>query len=149
MFGYISGAIRVCVSSCNASSTGLFGDSQANRSCVATCSASPTPTFGQVSTSTCVPNCTVANEFGDPLHSNRRCVTQCTQSPQTYSYTVTKMCLQVCPDKFFGDKYTTAGFGVCATGCPSPYFADPISHVCIATCPAGYFGSPLTGRPCL
>lgn len=55
----------------------------------------------------------------------------------------------MCPPKFFGDKYTSVGFGICASGCPSPYFADPISRVCIATCPAGYFGSPLTGRPCL
>lgn len=46
MFSYVSGATRICVASCNSSTTGLFGDVQANRSCVSRCSSSPTPTFG-------------------------------------------------------------------------------------------------------
>lgn len=147
MFSYVSGSTRVCVSSCNASSTGLFGDVQANRSCVQTCTASPTPTFGQISTSECVPKCTVTNEYGDPLHVNRKCVTTCTTG--TFSYSVTKLCLPTCPDLFYGDNYTVAGQGVCATGCPSTYYGDPTTHLCVVTCPNGYFGSPLTGRPCV
>lgn len=149
MFSYVSGATRICVASCNASSTGLFGDAQANRSCVAKCSSSPTPTFGEVSTSLCVDKCSVATEFGDPLHSTRRCVSTCTASPQTFSYSVTKLCLTSCPDQYYGDNYTVASKGVCSTGCPSGYYGDPISHLCVVTCPSGYFGSPLTGRPCV
>lgn len=57
--------------------------------------------------------------------------------------------MATCPDLYYGDNYTVAGKGVCATGCPSPYYGDPISHLCVSTCPSGYFGSPLTGRPCV
>lgn len=89
----------------------------------------------------------MTGEYGDPLNSQRKCVTTCTAA--TFSYTVTKLCLATCPDLYYGDNYTVAGKGVCASGCPSPYFGDPISHLCISTCPNGYFGSPLTGRPCL
>ena len=57
LFGYISGATRICVNSCNASVTNLYGDVQANRTCVATCAASPLATFGDKTSSRCVTIC--------------------------------------------------------------------------------------------
>jgi hypothetical protein len=63
-FGFINGATRKCVSSCNFATTGvnnLFGDYQANRTCVQKCTATPTATFGQSSNSLCVEQCSNAN----------------------------------------------------------------------------------------
>lgn len=98
MFSYVSGSTRICVSSCNSSSTHLFGDAQAGRSCVATCSSSPVATFGNYGTNLCVERCPVSNQYGDPNHANRHCVTNCATVPaQTYAYTVTKLCVSTCP----------------------------------------------------
>ncbi len=117
---------------------------------MSTCTALPTPTYGQSSNSLCVENCTNTGEYADPFHPNRLCATTCTTSPQTYSYLLTKMCLQTCPDLYFGDKYTQTPKGICRTGCSGIYYADPTTHLCVPTCPSGYFGhSSVTGQPCV
>lgn len=52
LWGYV-GTKRVCVASCNSTSTSLFGDAQANRTCVATCASTPLSTFGDKDTNKC------------------------------------------------------------------------------------------------
>lgn len=77
-------------------------------------------------------------------------MTICTSAPtQTYAEPVSKRCVLTCPDSYFGDKYTTAGKGVCSTSCPTGYFGDPTTHLCVAICPSGYYGNPLGNRTCV
>ena len=33
------------------------------------------------------------------------------------------MCVEECPDSYFGDAVSTTGHGICAQSCPDPYFA--------------------------
>ncbi len=149
LFGYISGSVRICVDKCNSSSTGLYGDVQVNRTCVPICTSTPTATFGENSSSLCVEKCNNPNEYGDPYHPKRYCVSICTSSIQRFSYSVTKLCVATCPDTFYGDNYTTTSVGICANGCPLGYYGDPTTHLCVLKCPFGYYGSSLPGRLCV
>jgi hypothetical protein len=101
MFGYIP--TKICVYSCNYTTTGLYGDAQANRTCVQKCASGPTPTFGQNTTSLCVSRCTGSTEYGDSYDIYRRCVTKCSNNIiQTYSNPITKQCVVNCPDQYYG-----------------------------------------------
>jgi hypothetical protein len=77
-------------------------------------------------------------------------VTACTQSPATFSYVVTKLCVPTCPDSYYGDKYTDTTKFKCSTACPSSYWGNPINHLCESQCPSGYYGNQYdSNRPCV
>lgn len=84
------------------------------------------------------------------MTSNRYCVSACTQSPATFSYIETKLCLSTCPDTYYGDKYTDITKFKCSTACPSSYWGNPLTHLCETTCPSGYYGNQYdSNRPCV
>lgn len=150
MFGYLSGSTRECVLNCNPNVTSTYGDVQASRTCVRRCSATPVGTFGDRLTGTCVKQCPISTQYGDPNHQFRLCVPVCSTVPvQLYSFYLTKLCLEVCPTSYYGDNTTTTGAGICALTCPANTYADPTTNLCVARCPFKYFGLSINGRPCV
>lgn len=150
MFGFKDNTTSECVYTCNSNTTNTFADVQAKRTCAKNCSATPFSTFGDRLTGTCVKECPISNEYGDPFHSFRLCVTVCTNFPnQAYSFYLTKLCVATCPVSYYGDNTTTTGVGVCSTTCPNNTYANPLNNLCVALCPFRYYGVPVNGRPCV
>ena len=96
----------------------------------------------------CVDKCPGSTEFGDPVDPYRRCVTECTGTPLSYAYSVTKLCVTTCPISYFA-AFDNLGNGICVQSCQSPLFADPVTGTCRTSCKAGYFGYPVGSRPCV
>ena len=117
---------QVCVSLCD---NYLFADPNDNRKCNPACTAG---FFADNETSMCVERCSFIKPFYYEDTVSHTCVEIC--PGESYAYDFNQTCL-----------YTDAG-GV--SGCPPPFFADPISRECVEKCPYGSFAK-ISTRYCV
>lgn len=152
----------------------VWGDASSGIAlCVTECPSVP-PKWSYDGNMTCMTVCPTSPAlYGEDF--NRTCVPLCPYPPasayKTYSYEPTRVCLQTCPDNYFGDDTTTVmkcwddpfsctyGWGdphthLCTSMCTGPLpidsYGDNATNLCTTFCTAGTYADNFTGtRMCV
>lgn len=91
------------------------------------------PEFADNSTQQCVVECPhIPSLYGDITDAVPECVFAC-QNASYYTLNTTRLCVDWCPEPYFGDPIT----GDCALHCPILHslYADNVTRTCSPTCP--------------
>lgn len=100
LMSYASKDSQKCVSSCALFPIDNLADNSTNQ-CVNICPSTP-DYYAQ--NNMCVLQCTVANTYADPTSGVRTCTTLCTSG--LFSDTISRRCLSVCPNGYWGQNGT-------------------------------------------